>query len=135
MSAAMPYTLPDVPSFLSQEVDRQSLRYAAGRTLWCPSCRSVLDCRTTVEVEQWRMAPPPSQAALPGIPADNTGPQLHATTILCAACYDKVADDIPQLIGDMGAGRGVEYGYRVIDGRTLWAPARKPAPRKRNASK
>lgn len=59
----------DTVSFLTARLNREALRYAAGRQMFCPCCERVLDCTDTVFAQ------------------DHSG--KGAVLILCGACWGR----------------------------------------------
>lgn len=61
---------PTIDSMMRDTVNRNLLKYAAGRVMFCPYCNTVLDCRTTVIV------------------STTDGKE----SVLCARCFDAWGD-------------------------------------------
>jgi hypothetical protein len=75
---------------LEVTVNRDLLKYAAGRAIFCPQCRKIMDAKTTVIVTT---------------PAGQTWTS-------CAACWDKVAT--------MARKDARFAELDIVDGRDLW---------------
>ena len=105
---------PDQNPIISEarnQMLRGLIKYAAGYKIFCAACRTVLDCRSTVNVEIRR------------------GETLIINTTVCARCFDLHFDE--PLTRHRAQGNTVE----VIDGRTLWEPSAPAEPRERKPRK
>jgi len=93
----------DVLGGMETTVKRNILKYAAGRTMFCPGCQTIMDCKRTVT---WDL-----------LKED----KLLMSKVLCTACYDsKIAGNAAIAEAVTSKGLTVE----VTDGRVLW-PSRK----------
>ena len=86
-------------------IKRNMLKYQTGQAMFCPACRTIMDCRRAVSVDILK------------------GSDLLKTMITCAACHDKTV--IPAL--DKLAGKFASEGVTVelADGRVLFARPKK----------
>jgi hypothetical protein len=84
-------------------IKRNLLKHHAGHTIFCPICRTILDCRDAVEVDFF------------------VSGTLQGSRIACGDCFDKSTkphlDAYASLVG---------HAVEITDGRELW-PRRKKA--------
>jgi hypothetical protein len=92
---------------ISEQLQRNMLTWHAGRSITCPGCQSILDCRRAVEIDWYQAG------------------TLKHSGIRCATCFDELVRS-GQLDGT-AARNGLTF--EVIDGRTLWAQSTLPRVR------
>jgi hypothetical protein len=83
---------------MRETILRNMLKWHVSREMFCPRCRTILDCRKTVEIDITR------------------GTELAASLIMCARCYDG---------RDQSAVMPEGVRLEVHDGRVLFARAKK----------
>ena len=76
---------------IKKHVNEQLLKYAAGQSMFCPSCKKVLDWRNAVNIDH----------------------PTAGNSTLCGDCFDKVAKRI------LDSGKGVDPKADIVDGRVL----------------
>lgn len=103
----------EILSEVQRTLKRNALRYHCGYVIFCPHCRTILDCTQAVEIDLIR---------------SNDG-ALVKSSVLCASCYDsRYRADIEGLNAQLkaeSAGRpNQNYTYaEVTDGRELFRSA------------
>jgi len=104
-------TLPrEVDPFLRNQLERELLKYTAGRVMSCPACGELLDCeRTTV-------------FTVHGVPEGKASEEIVATYVQCASCWDERGSGAAHSILKL-ATRKPELKIRteLVDGRTVFA--------------
>ena len=66
-------------------IKRNLLRYAAGRSIFCPYCEVCLDCKRTVVVEV------------------TTAKGNQVSKVMCAKCWSGKKDQFRQVVAEHGA--------------------------------
>lgn len=90
----------EIENTLQTHVNRNLLKYAAGRVMFCPSCDKCLDCRSTVNVTVLHKG------------------EVHSSTTLCAACYDARKPVLDAALAKASPDVGITLD--IVDGRALW---------------
>lgn len=88
------------PDFRTPAADPAILREVhagfVGMTLFCPTCRAVLDCARAVNLDA------------------RDGDRLIVSQVLCAPCFDTIAPDLierPGLVYEITDGRALDYPH------------------------
>lgn len=105
-----------VSEFLTRKANRELIRYAVSRAMFCGSCSSILDMRRAV------LTSFTVRAAADG-----------GMVCTCAACFDtKIGPGIPGVIAALAAKNdGASVRHEVIDGREVF----KSPPRNRKVAR
>lgn len=96
-------------NLMERTINRNSLRYSVGQTMFCPSCQTCMDVTRAVEITAYRRG---------NVPA--------AVRVCCASCYD--ANLAPKLETLRAKYAATGHTIAVLDGRILFAPEINPAP-------
>lgn len=110
----MPQQNPErtVDPLLQNHLERELLKYAAGRSISCPACGEIMDARKTVVATTY--ATPPN------------GTEIIATQyVQCTACWDRLRLQFTRGV-DSAKARRPEANIRseVVDGRAVFKPRR-----------
>ena len=101
---------------IKQETERELLKFAAGRAIFCPACRNVMDWRETVI------------ATVHGRQGE-AEEKVMRTFVQCGKCYDQRAHLLNDAVVSAAAKRpDVKLRIEVTDGRTFPKPERRRRP-------
>jgi hypothetical protein len=98
----MPKT-DEISEFLSpmkRTLERNMLKFQVGQAIFCPGCKSVMDCRRAVGLD-WH---------------DDATDELKGSRVVCASCFDAKLSN--GRIERQSAGPGLHV--KVQDGRVLF---------------
>jgi hypothetical protein len=88
---------------LEQTLQRNTLKYHCGHTMFCPQCGRILDCKRAVEIDLMEIG------------------QLRKSYILCAPCWD----DRKLAMHDLATQSNGRFTLEIQDGRVLFARKQK----------
>ena len=90
---------------MEKMVNRQLVKYAAGRCVWCPRCHGVMDQKRTV------------------VATVHDGDEVLVSYTLCGNCWDPQVREVGVLLAAKAAKVGRPLRLEVVAGRQLWKRA------------
>lgn len=99
-----------VDPMMRRIVERNMLKYAVGRQLFCKACQCIMDARRAVQITVYSVKP-----------GDKDKQVRHVLTV-CAKCYEgRVKPNMDMTMKTLADNFPAEFfDVEILDGRELW---------------